>query len=160
MLAKICVILISISLFILRGQAPAAAGEEAVFCNGDAWEAVKTAAAKPADGEETAEKSSISPEEALKIQKTAYLKGLYEGLTAGEILANRKNPMLKKIPPYDIGRLISLLDEFYSDTSNKDIPVIDALTVIKMQLDNEPPRKIRVTIENLKQSNLNVDDIF
>ncbi len=158
LLAEICIILIFLSF--IRGQAPAAAGEEAAFCDGDAWEAVKTAAAKPADESKEAEKSSISLEETLKIQKVAYLKGLYEGLTAGEIITNRKNTMLKKIPPYNSGRLISLLDEFYSDSSNEDIPVIDALTIIKMKLNDEPPSKIQVTIENLRQSNLNVDDNF
>ncbi len=87
--------------------------------------------------------------EAKKI-KSAFLKGFYEGL----LIYNYKD--IKNLFPSYSENLIDLLNKFYSDEKNLNIPITYALYIIGLQTRGESKDKIEEYLKKIR-SGLRLD---
>ncbi|MFH0764500.1 MAG: hypothetical protein V1927_05800 [Candidatus Omnitrophota bacterium] len=120
------------------------------FLDGDTWKnpGSVTAETKP---------KTVTYEEFVSAQKTAYIRGLYEGLDAEGIIVNKKSGLSGRIPSLGAARLVNELDEFYKEYYNTTIPVINALILVKEKIDGVSPDRLANDLKIAKESNLNED---
>ncbi len=90
-------------------------------------------------------------QERAEIAKQYYLKGLLEGLQMG--LAFTSEEGLKQVYYFDTSRehLVTALDQFYQDYRNEQIPAIQALQIIAMELRGDTEEEIDSELRRMRR---------
>ena len=145
------VFLILAAVAVYSPQASIAAVKQ--FVEGEAWLSISAAVQNTGS-------DAKSQDQAIKVQKTYYLRGIYDGLKAEGITGNKRSKLLAKIPAWDPEKMIKELDEFYIDDNNKVIPVINALMLINEKMRGLPQDKMQRNINVVREANLNEDEMM